>query len=234
MSNLRVLDAVGADKYLRASGAGTDGDPHVPEHLESNSADILTAAQAIQAAVETLDNIVSGAEAQVDIVSGNVGLTGNLPDTATGDLAAMVTALGNLLTELQTKADLSETQPVSATSLPLPTGAATAANQTTIAGLIDGIEALLATIDADTGTLAGAVDTEMQVDVVGALPAGDNNIGNVDIASALPAGDNNIGDVDVASIAAGENVIGLVGASDIVVTITPTLAAEAQRRRPAV
>lgn len=60
-------------------------------------------------------------------------------------------------------------------------------------------------------TLAGAVDTEVQVDVAGALPAGDNNIG----------------DVDVASIAAGENVIGLVGASDIVVTITPTLAAEA-------
>jgi hypothetical protein len=41
--------------------------------------------------------------------------------------------------------------------------------------------------------------------------------------------------VDVASIAAGENVIGLVGASDIVVTITPHVAAEApQRRRPAV
>lgn len=34
--------------------------------------------------------------------------------------------------------------------------------------------------------LAGAIDTEMQVDVVGALPTGDNNIGNVDVAS-VPA-----------------------------------------------
>jgi hypothetical protein len=70
---------------------------------------------------------------------------------------------------------------VDATSLPLPTGASTAANQTTIIGHLDGVEALLTTIDADTGsiatstgtiatntaTIAGAVaGTEMQVDVL--------------------------------------------------------------------
>lgn len=50
-------------------------------------------------------------------------------------------------------------------------------------------------------TVAGAVSgTEMQVDVVAALPAGTNNIGDVDIASAIPAGTNNIGDVDIASL----------------------------------
>lgn len=185
-------------------------------------------------------------------------------------------------------------------TISLPTGAATAANQNTIIGHVDGIETLLGTIDADTsdihtnsdtiaagfategsalgsgvllqgddGTdrkninvdattgdvqvdvtntvtvdgsgvtqpvshaalteLAAAIDTEVQVDVVGALPAGDNNIGNVDlassipagtnnigdvdIASALPAGTNNIGDVDIASIAAGSNLIGDVGLS---------------------
>lgn len=43
------------------------------------------------------------------------------------------------------------------------------------------------------------------------------------VGTALPAGTNNIGDVDVLSIAAGENLVGLVGASDIVVTVTPTL-----------
>lgn len=46
---------------------------------------------------------------------------------------------------------------VTAASLPLPTGAATSANQTTIIGHVDGIEGLLTTIDADTSTLA-AVD----------------------------------------------------------------------------
>ena len=38
-----------------------------------------------------------------------------------------ITALGSLLTELQLKADLTETQPVSAAALPLPLGAATEA-----------------------------------------------------------------------------------------------------------
>jgi hypothetical protein len=51
---------------------------------------------------------------------------------------------------------------------------------------------------------------EMQVDVVGALPAGNNNIGDVDVAS-IAAGDNNIGNVDVVTLPAlpaGTNNIG--------------------------
>lgn len=60
--------------------------------------------------------------------------------------------------------------------------------------------------------LAAAIDTEMQVDIVGALPAGSANIGDVDIAS-IAAGDNNIGNVDIASmpaLPAGSNSIGTV------------------------
>ena len=45
--------------------------------------------------------------------------------------ASSQTKLDSLLTELQLKADLTETQPVSVASLPLPSGAATAANQST-------------------------------------------------------------------------------------------------------
>ena len=133
---------------------------------------------------------------------------------------------------------------------------------TAIDGHVDGIEGLLATIDADTGVLGATGDaaasaggtgtlsaklrlatslldaiktaaealdnaiagSELQVDVVGALPAGTNNIGDVDVLSlpALPAGSNaigklaansgvDIGDVDVTSIAAGSNAIGDVG-----------------------
>lgn len=115
-----------------------------------------------------------------------------------------------------------------------PVGAATEAKQDTIIGHIDGVETLLGTIDADTSALAGAVDgTEVQVDVVAALPAGDNNIGNVDIASALPAGTNaigklaansgvDIGDVDVTSIAAGENHLGEVGGNMVRVSAEVT------------
>ena len=89
----------------------------------------------------------------------------------------------------------------------LPTGAATAANQTTIIGHVDGIEGLLTTIDSDTSALAGAIaGTEVQVDVVAALPAGTNAIGKLAANSGV-----DIGDVDVTSIAAGTNLIGNVG-----------------------
>lgn len=71
--------------------------------------------------------------------------------------------------------------------------------------------------------------TEMQVDVVAALPAGTNaigklaansgvDIGDVDITS-IAAGDNNIGNVDIASaIPAGTNAIGKLLPMDIDVT----------------
>jgi hypothetical protein len=52
------------------------------------------------------------------------------------------------------------TQPVSAAALPLPSGAATSANQTTLIGHVDGIEGLLTTVAA---AVAG---TEVQVDVL--------------------------------------------------------------------
>lgn len=63
-------------------------------------------------------------------------------------------------------------------------------NDVTLATLPDTAGGDLASMSGDLGALAGAVDgTELQVDVVAALPAGDNNIGNVDVvSSALPTG----------------------------------------------
>ena len=47
----------------------------------------------------------------------------------------------------------------------------------------------IAVTNAGLTELAAAIDTEVQVDVVGALPAGNNNIGDVDVlSSALPTG----------------------------------------------
>jgi hypothetical protein len=91
-------------------------------------------------------------------------------------------------------------------------GTAAAAHRVTIASDSTGVIAVtdnggsltvdgtVAVTNAGLTELAAAIDTEMQVDVVGALPAGTNNIGDVDIASALPAGDNNIGNVDVVTM----------------------------------
>lgn len=67
--------------------------------------------------------------------------------------------------------------------------------------------AVLDAIEADTTTIAGAVSgTEMQVDIVGALPAGTAAIGKLSANSGV-----DIGDVDVTSISAGTNLIGDVG-----------------------
>lgn len=86
---------------------------------------------------------------------------------------------------------------------------------------VDANGALWTHDDALDAALAGS---ELQVDVVGALPAGTNaigklaansgvDIGDVDILS-IAAGDNNIGNVDLASaIPAGTNAIGKLAAN---------------------
>lgn len=79
----------------------------------------------------------------------------------------------------------------------LPSGASTAANQTTIIGHVDGIETLLGTIDADTGnistkidTLAGAVSgTEVQVDVL-TMPTTTVQATNLDIRDLVSTADS--------------------------------------------
>lgn len=101
------------------------------------------------------------------------------------------------------------------------TGTVTANLSATDNAVLDQIElnqdsqtAILTTIDTDTGniatntsTIAGVVSgSEMQVDVVGSLPAGTNAIGKLSANSGV-----DIGDVDVTSISAGSNLIGDVG-----------------------
>lgn len=81
-------------------------------------------------------------------------------------------------------------------------------NDVTLATLPDTSGGDLASMATDLGTLAAAVSTEMQVDVVGSLPSGTNAIGKLAANSGV-----DIGDVDVTSISAGSNLIGDVGIS---------------------
>ena len=92
-------------------------------------------------------------------------------------------------------------QQVDVLSSALPTGAATAANQTTgntaLAAIQTAVEAIKTAVEILDNTVAGS---ELQVDVLTlpsiTLAAGTNNIGDVDILS-IAAGDNNIGNVDI-------------------------------------
>lgn len=74
---------------------------------------------------------------------------------------------------------------------------------------VDDNGASLTVDNAGLTALEGAITgTEVQVDVVGALPAGTNAIGKLAANSGV-----DIGDVDVTSISAGANLIGDVGIS---------------------
>lgn len=89
---------------------------------------------------------------------------------------------------------------ITAASLPLPSGAATAENQSTIIGHVDGIEGLLTTIDADTGgiaTSAASIDGKITVCNTGAV---------VVSSSALPSG---------AATAAKQPAIGTAGTPSV-------------------
>lgn len=158
MANLQVKDGAAASKYLKSSGAGTDPDPHIPEHLETNSA-------AIKAAVELIDNAIAGNEMQVDVI------TSALP---TGAATAANQTTGNAsLASLETKIGEVQASPTANT-------------------LLDRLKQIYTVL---TGTLTVAVGS--------ALPAGANAIGKLAANSGV-----DIGDVDITSIAAGTNNIG--------------------------
>jgi hypothetical protein len=178
----------------------------------ANQGTANTALSAIQTAVEVIDNAIAGSEMQVDVVSSalpsGASTAAKQPALGTaGTASADVLTVQGIASMTALKVDGSAvTQPISAASLPLPTSAATEAKQDTGNTALSAIQTAVQLID---NAVSGS---ELQVDVVAALPAGTNNIGDVDVLTlpALPAGTNNIGDVDVASIAAGDNNIGNV------------------------
>ncbi len=220
---------------------------------------------------EVLNRVLNSGEDALKVDIDNVTLT-----TEGGDVAIEVhldKAEDSVLMFSNTSSDGSGTSyvplvdssghlQVDALSSALPSGAATAANQSTIIGHVDGVETLLGTIDSDTdaiktsldnidnavdgnylnvnmnlagsdaqagegtisattqrvtiatdddgvahlATIAGAVSTEMQVDVVGSLPAGSAAIGKLAANSGV-----DIGDVDVTSLPASTNTLEVVG-----------------------
>lgn len=125
-----------------------------------NSDAILAAVDGVEALLTTIDadtsnlSVVGGgteaAAIRVTIANNSTGVL-SVDDNGgslTIDNANLTTIAGAVSgTEMQ----------VDVVTSALPTGAATAANQTTIIGHVDGIEGLLTTIDADTGNAVTAL-----------------------------------------------------------------------------
>lgn len=91
MANIEVRDGDNTEKHLKATGAGTVGDPFIPEHLDTNSAGML-------AALQIIDNIVSGSEAQVDVLTlpALPAGTNNIGDVDVLSIAAGDNNIGNV------------------------------------------------------------------------------------------------------------------------------------------
>lgn len=124
------------------------------------------------AVLDNIDADTSAIQTAVELIDDTVATDGSAAPTK-GILIA-----GQDGTNAQTiKTDTNGELQVDILSSALPSGAATAANQSTANTALSAIQTAVETIDNAIG------GTEMQVDVVAALPAGDNNIGNVDIVS---------------------------------------------------
>lgn len=116
--------------------------------VQSNSANLATeaTAAAIQAAVELLDTAVSEGAINVGITAGGpLGFAAEPEATGDGNIIGILKRLRTLL---------SGTLAISASSLPLPTGAATAANQATANSTLNNMLASLGYIQPDTVTIA--------------------------------------------------------------------------------
>ena len=104
------------------------------------------------------------------------------------------------------------TQPISATSLPLPTGASTSAKQDTGNTNLASIDSKITAVNTDAVTISASLPTG--TNAIGKLSANSGvDIGDVDITSIAP-GDNNIGNVDIVSLpslVAGSALVGNFG-----------------------
>lgn len=142
-----------------------------------NTGNVTIAASALPAGASTsaLQTAANALLTTIDVDTSSIALSNTSLDTK---LPAQGAAL--IAASIPVNIASDQTVPISAAALPLPSGAATSANQTTG-------NASLATIAGDTTSIDGKITA--------------CNTGAVVISSALPAGSNNIGDVDVASSA---------------------------------
>lgn len=100
MANLAVKNAVGTTEYLKSSGAGTDLDPKIVQHLDTNSAAILTALTTLAGAIASGHVVIADGGGSITVdgvfwqatqpVSGTVTAS-----NVTGNVAAGATDSGN-------------------------------------------------------------------------------------------------------------------------------------------
>lgn len=159
------------------------------------------------AVLDTIDAALDAINAKLvtGTVIGDVNL-GATDNAVLDAIAASVTALDNSVDGNYLNVNLN----VAGTDVAANAGTLSAQTLRVTIATDDEVNNLLGTIDADTSSLVGCVGgTELQVDIVGSLPAGTAAIGKLAANSGV-----DIGDVDVASVIPGVGATNLGKAED--------------------
>jgi hypothetical protein len=148
-------------------------------------------------------------------VTGNTSLAsidGKLPALSAGRIPVELPAGGSGLTDAELRATA---VPVSAASLPLPTGASTSAKQDTAQTALDAIKTALETLD---NTVSG---NEIQADILTAVAADFEHGSNRDVDTAAEQLPNQVAKYGVTIKAARNNTANIyVGKSDVTADTT--------------
>jgi hypothetical protein len=225
-NNVSVKDSAAADVVFKTTD---NTSVHTPHHnvdssalpsgasTSANQTTIIGHLDGVEGLLTTIDGDTQAMVGHLDGVETLLGTidadTGGIA-TSTASLDTKTPALGQALAAASVPIVLTAAQITTLTPPAAITGYATSAKQDTAQTTLDAIHTLINTIDTDTSNIVTSVQlldnaisgSEMQVDVVAALPAGTNAIGKLAANSGV-----DIGDVDVTSISAGTNNIGNVG-----------------------
>ena len=183
----------GADNDYQPLITDTNGRLHV---LDANTA-------AIQTAVELIDNAISGAQMQVDLVDGNVTNAGTFVVQEDGAALTALQLIDDVVaTDDTTTHATGTTKGVNIMAAATPTDGSVAAND---------IGSVAMSTDRRLHVDAQIVGTDAALDVSGATVTVDLGANN-DVTLNANSGVD-IGDVDVTSISAGSNLVADVGLS---------------------
>ena len=217
MADLTDLQSTGSTRVIGSDPTGVETNPLAIDASGNLSVNVTDGTNNV--AVTPPNTAPSASDPAIVVaISPNTAVSTNnnqgAPNTLANAWPVKVTdgtdVLGTSADPIRVDPTGTTTQPVSASSLPLPTGAAT---ETTLTGVLttSAFQARVNTLGQKT--MANSTPIAIASDQT-SIPVTDNGgsltiDGTVSINS-IPAGTNNIGDVDVASIAAGSNLIGKV------------------------
>lgn len=178
-------------------------------------------AKIVGAALGSTDDVIGGlTEAAPATDTASSGLNGRLQRVAQRltSILAQLTVGASALLKAEDAAHSSGDAGVMALAVRRDSATAGGADGDYVTLNVDSGGRLYANVSGDLNSVAIVDEVNAVNAIVGALPAGDNNIGNVDVVTlpALPAGTNNIGDVDVLTLPAlpaGTNAIGKLAAN---------------------